>query len=83
MAKCYRDLLHLSFKQDLKKIDTPVLFIFGKHDSVLKKFSGTQLYNIIPNGKTIAFAGDHFVSHHHPISLAKLIMDFVSKEATS
>lgn len=80
LASCYAYLFKASFKNDLLKINTPVLFIYGTKDKTLRRFGGTTLYSSVSGAKIFPLPCSHFIPTELPEELSHLILEFTGKK---
>lgn len=78
IAQGFKDVFKMHFKTTIKKVNTPMLFIYGKFDGMVLRFNGTALYPLARNHTIVCLDGDHALPTTHSQKIAELIIKFVN-----
>lgn len=71
-------IITTNLREDIKKIDIPVLIVWGKHDRVLFFKDALYLHENLPNNKLVVFENcGHFPHIECPAGFNRTLVDFL------
>jgi len=81
LSNLSRDLIDYNYYDDLKKIKTPTLLIYGDYDP-LAEVVGQELKNSVPGSELVVFKNcGHFPFIEKPIAFDKVASQFLAKHS--
>ncbi len=79
LQETFKKTVRQDIQADARKIQQPVLLIWGEHDTAVPLSDGVKLAQLIPNSELkIIHAAGHFVHHDQPVQVASLIGEFLA-----